>query len=61
MNLRPVLDFLRTNFAYFVAVALPLAGVVLAIAKYVDGDRDTALGIAAASVLGICLYALLLT
>jgi hypothetical protein len=55
-----VLDFLRANFAYFVAVALPLAGVIMAIAKYADGDRDTAIGIAAASVLGLCLYALLL-
>jgi hypothetical protein len=61
MSFTPVLDFLRANFAYIVAVALPLAGVVMAIAKYLDGDRDTALGIAAASVLGICLYALLLT
>jgi hypothetical protein len=60
MNFTPVLDFLRANFAYFVAVALPLAGVIMAIAKYADGDRDTAIGIAAASVLGLCLYALLL-
>ncbi|HEV7805797.1 MAG TPA: hypothetical protein VGO80_08265 [Solirubrobacteraceae bacterium] len=55
-----VLDFLRTNFAYFVAVALPLAGIVIAIAKLSDGDRDEALRIAVASVLGFCLYALLL-
>ncbi|MDX6681792.1 MAG: hypothetical protein QOG94_1831 [Solirubrobacteraceae bacterium] len=56
----PVLDFLRANFAYFVAVALPLAGIVIAIAKLSDGDRDDALRIAAASVLGACLYALAL-
>jgi hypothetical protein len=61
MNWTPILDFLRTNFAYFVAVALPLAGVIMAIAKYVDGDRDESLRIAAAAVLGVCLYALLLT
>ncbi|MEY2517561.1 MAG: hypothetical protein QOJ89_4919 [bacterium] len=56
-----VLDFLRANFAYFVAVALPLAGVVLAIAKFSSGDRDDGLRIAAASLLGVCLYALLLS
>jgi hypothetical protein len=56
----PLLDVLRRNFAYFVAVALPLAGAVLAVAKFADGDRDDALRIAAASVLGACLYALLL-
>jgi hypothetical protein len=60
MQTGPILDFLRRYFAYFVAVALPLAGAVLAIVKYADGDRDEALGIAAASVLGVCLYALLL-
>lgn len=57
----PVLDFLRTYFAYFVAVALPLAGLVLAIAKYASGDRDEGARIAAAALLGACLYALLLT
>jgi hypothetical protein len=60
VNFTPALDFLRANFAYIVAVALPLAGVVMAVAKYMDGDRDEGLRIAAASVLGICLYALLL-
>jgi hypothetical protein len=60
MQPAPVLDFLRRYFAYFVAVALPLAGVILAIVKFVEGDRDTALGIAAAALLGVCLYALLL-
>ena len=60
MQLAPVLDFLRRNFAYFVAVALPLAGVILAIVKVADGDRDAGLGIAAAALLGVCLYALLL-
>lgn len=61
MSIAPILDFLRANFAYFVAVALPLAGVVLAIVKFADGDRDEGLRIAAASLLGVCLYALLLT
>jgi hypothetical protein len=61
MTLAPLLDFLRRNFAYIVAVGLPLAGVVMAIAKFFDGDQDDALRIAAAAVLGVCLYALLLT
>jgi hypothetical protein len=60
MQIGPILDFLRTNFAYFVAVALPLAGLVLAIVKFADGDREAGLGIAAAALLGVCLYALLL-
>jgi hypothetical protein len=61
MTIEPILDFLRANFAYFVAVALPLAGVVLAITKFAVGDRDDGLRLAAASLLGVCLYALLLT
>lgn len=61
MQMGPILDFLRTHFAIFVAVALPLAGVVLAIAKFADGDRDEGLRIAAAALLGVCLYAVLLT
>lgn len=60
MQMGPILDFLRANFAYFVAIALPLAGVVLAIVKFADGDRDEGVRIAAASLLGACLYALLL-
>jgi len=56
----PILDFLRRYFAYIVAIALPLAGVILAVIKLVEGDRDEGLRIAAAAVLGACLYALLL-
>ena len=55
-----MLDRLRVLFPYIVAVALPLAGAVLAVVRFVDGDRDDALRIAAASVLGLALYALLL-
>lgn len=54
----PVLDFLRANVALFIAVALPLAGLIMAIAKFADGDREDGSRIAAATVLGICLYAL---
>ena len=57
---RRMLDRLRVLFPYIVAVALPLAGAVLAVVRLVDGDRDDALRIAAASVLGLALYALLL-
>lgn len=57
----PILDFLRANFAYFVAVALPLAGVILAVVKLASGDREDGLRIAAATVLGCCIYALALT
>lgn len=53
-----MLDRLRWVFPYAVAVALPLAGVVLAGYRLTEGDRDDALRIAAAAVLGICLYAL---
>jgi hypothetical protein len=57
----PVLDFLRANFAnfaYFVTIALPLAGVILAIARLASGDRDEGLRIPAAADLGVCLYVL---
>jgi len=56
-----MLDRLRTAFPYIVAVALPLAGIVIAIMRYTQGDRDDALRIAVAAFLGMCLYALLLT
>jgi hypothetical protein len=56
----PVLDFLRGAFAYIVAFALPLAGAILAIVKFAAGDRDEGLRIAAAAVLGICVYGLVL-
>lgn len=55
-----MLDFLRGIFAYAVAIALPPAGVILAIATLADGDRDEAIRIGAAAVLGACVYALLL-
>ncbi len=55
-----MLDRLRVLFPYIVAVALPLAGAVLAVLRFVESDRDGALRIAAASLLGLALYALLL-
>ncbi len=56
-----MLDVLRGTFAYVVAVALPLAGAILAIIQFVDGETREGIRIAAATLLGICLYALLLT
>ncbi|MGH2899386.1 MAG: hypothetical protein ACRDMZ_11980 [Solirubrobacteraceae bacterium] len=56
-----ILDRLRVWFPYIVAVALPLAGIVIALLRYSQGDRDDALRIAVAAFLGICLYGLLLS
>ena len=55
-----MLDRLRVAFPYIVAVALPLAGVLIAVIRYSQGDRDDALRIALAAFLGLCLYAVLL-
>jgi hypothetical protein len=61
MNLAPILDFLRGIFVYVVAIALPAAGVILAIVQFGKGERDEGIRLAAASLLGIFLYLLLLT
>jgi hypothetical protein len=53
-----MLDRLRIAFPYIVAVALPLAGIVIAVLRYAQGARDDALRIAVAALLGICLYGL---
>lgn len=55
-----MLDRLRVLFVYVVAVVLPLAGAILAVLRYAEGDRDDGLRIAAASLLGLALYALVL-
>ena len=55
-----MLDRLRLAFPYILAVALPLAGVLIAVLRYSQGARHDALGIAAAALLGICLYGLIL-
>jgi len=54
-----LLDALRVGFPYIVAFLLPFAGVVIAVVRYSQGDRDDALRIAAAAVLGISVYGLL--
>lgn len=55
-----MLDMLRGAFAYIIAVALPLAGLVLAVLRFVQGERNEAFMLLAASLLGVCIYALLL-
>ena len=55
-----MLDRLRVLFPFVVAVALPLAGAILAVVRFTDGDRDDGLRLAAASLFGLALYALLL-
>jgi hypothetical protein len=55
-----VLDRLRVAFPYIVAIALPLAGGLIAVIRYTQGERDDALQIAVAAVLGLCIYGLLL-
>jgi hypothetical protein len=54
-----MLDRLRRIFPYAVAVVVPLAGLVLAGARVAEGDRDDALRIGLATLLGVALYALL--
>lgn len=54
-----MLDRLRTLFPLAIALALPLAGAVIAAIRFAQGDRDQALRIAAATLLGVSLYALL--
>ena len=53
-----MLDRLRWLFPLVVALVLPLAGVVLAAARVAEGDREQAGQLAAATLLGVALYAL---
>lgn len=56
-----MLDRLRWVFPLVVALVLPLAGAVMAAIRFGQGDREEALRIAAATLLGAGLYALLFT
>jgi hypothetical protein len=57
-TLRPMPDFsrvprvLRVAFPYLIALFLPLAGLVLGIVQFAEGDRDRGLRIIATAVLG---------
>jgi hypothetical protein len=56
-----VLDQLRAGFPYIVALGLPLAGLLLAVVRYTQGHPDEGIRLVGASLLGVALYALLLT
>ncbi len=53
-----MLDRVRVAFPYIVAIALPLAGIVIAILRYTQGGHDDALRVAVAALLGLFLYGL---
>lgn len=48
-------------FPFAIAAAFPPAGLLLAAASAVDGDRDMGVRIALAAVLGACIWALIFT
>lgn len=53
-----MLDVLRRSFIYIVAFVFPIAGVLLTVVRFGEGDRDQARSLAGATLLGICAYAL---
>lgn len=54
-----MLDRLRGSFVYVVALLLPLAGFLLAGARFVEHDRDEGTRLAAVSLLGASIYLVL--
>jgi hypothetical protein len=58
-------DWLKRNASDIlplaIAVIVPLAGLLLAVQEHIAGDRTNALRIGAACVLGVCLWAIVLT
>jgi len=54
-----MLDRLRGSFIYVVALVLPLAGAVIAVIRFAEGDRNEAIRLAALALLGASLLALL--
>jgi hypothetical protein len=54
-----MVDWLRRSFVYIVALLLPLAGFLLAAARFAENDRDDAARLAAVSLLGASIYLLL--
>jgi len=63
--MRPRMDWIKRNASdllpIVIAVVVPLAGILLAAQEGVSGDRTHAVRIGAACVLGVCLWALILT
>ncbi len=55
-----MLDRLRALFAFALAVALPLVGAIFAAVRFAAGDRDEGLRLAAAALVGLAIYALVL-
>jgi hypothetical protein len=53
-----VLDRLRWLFPFVVALLFPLAGAVLAAARFVEGNGDEGRQLAGVTLLGASLYAL---
>jgi hypothetical protein len=60
MQMAAFLDFLRAIFPYVIAAVFPLAGAIFVVIRLTEGDREDALRIGAATVLGASVYALLL-
>ena len=58
MNGARLLDRLRGSFIYIVAFLLPLAGAVIAVVRFSEGDREEAARVLAASVAGAFVYLL---
>jgi hypothetical protein len=54
-----MLDRLRGSFVYIVALLLPLAGFLLAAARFVEHEGDEGTRLAAVSLLGASIYLLL--
>lgn len=59
------MDWIKRNASdllpIVIAIVVPLAGILLAAQEAVGGDRTHAVRIGAACVLGVCLWALILT
>ena len=53
-----MLDRLRRLFPFVVALVFPLAGALLAGARFVEGDRDDGLRLLGVTLLSVALYAL---
>jgi hypothetical protein len=53
-----VLDRLRWLFPFVVALVFPLAGALLAAARFVEGDRDDGVRLLGVTLLGVAIYAL---
>jgi hypothetical protein len=53
-----VLDRLRWAFPFVVALVFPLAGAILAAARFVEGDREEGVRLLVVTLLGVAIYAL---